>query len=168
MKVRRLGREIALGALYQVDVLGEDPEVALPHARDLILTASDDEDDHAPSARRRARRRRRPGADPAQVAEAYEFAGALVRECLANIGPLDAVIERYAQGWTLSRMASVDRNILRIALAELVHFEDIPVSVSIDEAVDLAKEYSTEESGKFVNGILGTYAREEGLVKVEG
>ena len=165
VKVRRLGREIALGALYQVDVIGEDPAAALPNARMLTLTASDDADDGAP--RKRRRRRAPPVPDPEQVEQAYEFACELVTRCLANIGELDAIIERYAQGWTLSRMASVDRNLLRLALTELLYFDDIPVSVSIDEAVDLAKQYSTEESGKFVNGILGTYARENGLVKAE-
>ncbi|MDB5084324.1 MAG: nusB [Bacilli bacterium] len=68
---------------------------------------------------------------------------------------IDSVIAQYSQGWELSRMAAVDRNILRLALYELLYEMDTPVNVVVNEAVELAKEFSTEESGKFVNGILG-------------
>jgi N utilization substance protein B len=67
---------------------------------------------------------------------------------------LDAIIQRLAKNWDLHRMAVVDRNILRLAIHEMLHRDDIPPVVSINEAVDIAKKFSTVESGKFVNGIL--------------
>lgn len=164
MKVRRLGRELALGALYQVDVIGAHLPVALEHAEQLILSReSEDQRVKLPVGKRR-RRAQRP---PERLEDARRFAAELATTALEHIGELDEIIGRYAEGWTLSRMASVDRNILRLALSEMIHFPDIPVSVSIDEAVSLAKEYSTDESGKFVNGILGAFAREGDLVKAE-
>ena len=72
---------------------------------------------------------------------------------------LDEVIAKYARGWTLSRMANVDRNILRLAVYELLFCPEVPAGVVVDEAVELAKKYSTGESGRFVNGILGQLAR---------
>ncbi|HEX8834111.1 MAG TPA: transcription antitermination factor NusB, partial [Abditibacteriaceae bacterium] len=74
---------------------------------------------------------------------------------------LDVYITKYASGWTLERMANADRNLLRLALYEILHREDIPQSVSINEAVELAKRYSTADSAKFINGILGSFAREQ-------
>lgn len=71
---------------------------------------------------------------------------------------IDPMIEDYADNWSLSRMPFLDRNILRIGLFEMLYIEDIPISVSINEAVEMAKKYSTEDSGKFVNGILGKIA----------
>lgn len=71
---------------------------------------------------------------------------------------IDETIENCADNWSLSRMPYLDRNILRIGLFEMLWVEDVPISVSINEAVELAKKYSTEDSGKFVNGILGKIA----------
>ncbi len=82
------------------------------------------------------------------------FAEPLIRGTLEHRAQLDELIAKYAKNWDLSRMAAVDRNILRLALFEMHHREDIPPVVSINEAVDLAKKYSTQDSGKFVNGIL--------------
>jgi N utilization substance protein B len=73
---------------------------------------------------------------------------------------LDALIERHAEGWTLDRIAPVERNILRVALHELLHRTDIPDEVAIDEAVEAAKELCSAEAPAFVNGILGTVQRE--------
>ncbi len=73
---------------------------------------------------------------------------------------MNAIVQ-YAKGWPLERIAAIDRNVLRIALCEIFDMPDIPASVSVDEAVEIAKHYSTEESGKFVNGILGAYLRGE-------
>ena len=67
---------------------------------------------------------------------------------------IDAVIERYSDNWKLSRMAGVDRNILRIAVYELMYCNDIPSKVTINEAIDIGKRFGTEESGAFINGIL--------------
>ena len=75
---------------------------------------------------------------------------------------LDGLIERHAEGWTLDRIAPVERNILRVALHELLHRTDIPDEVAIDEAVEAAKELCSAEAPKFVNGILGAVQRAEG------
>jgi N utilization substance protein B len=74
---------------------------------------------------------------------------------------LDALIERHAEGWTLDRIAPLERNILRVALHELIHRSDIPDEVAIDEAVETAKELCSAEAPKFVNGILGAIQRQE-------
>ena len=87
-------------------------------------------------------------------ATAREFATRLASRTLSNLELLDERIRSRAEHWRISRMAVVDRNILRLAIYEMLHREDIPPVVSINEAVDIAKRFSTEESGKFVNGIL--------------
>ena len=83
-----------------------------------------------------------------------EFAEPLIRGVLEHRDDLDALMISHADNWDLNRMAVVDRNILRLAAYEMLHREDIPPVVSINEAVDIAKKFSTEESGRFVNGIL--------------
>ena len=82
------------------------------------------------------------------------FAEPLIRGTLQHRDAIDAEIKKHAQNWDLHRMAAVDRNILRLAIFEMLHRDDIPPVVSINEAVDIAKKFSTEDSGKFVNGIL--------------
>ena len=82
------------------------------------------------------------------------FAEPLIRGTLQNRDALDAHIQKHAQNWDLHRMAVVDRNILRLAIYEMLFREDIPPIVSINEAVDIAKKFSTQDSGKFVNGLL--------------
>jgi transcription antitermination protein NusB len=74
---------------------------------------------------------------------------------------IDALIERYSEGWTLDRIAPVERNILRVALHEMLHRSDVPDEVAIDEAVEAAKELCSAEAPKFVNGILGAVQREQ-------
>ena len=74
---------------------------------------------------------------------------------------LDALIERHAEGWTLDRIAPLERNILRVALHEMLHRSDIPDEVAIDEAVETAKELCSAEAPRFVNGILGAVQRQE-------
>jgi N utilization substance protein B len=74
---------------------------------------------------------------------------------------LDMLIERHAEGWTLDRIAPLERNILRVALHELIHRSDIPDEVAIDEAVETAKELCSAETPRFVNGILGAVQRQE-------
>jgi N utilization substance protein B len=73
---------------------------------------------------------------------------------------LDEILRRYSEGWTLERMPGVDRAVLRLGLYELLHREDVPPAVAIDEAVELAKTLSTEESPRFVNGVLGRALRD--------
>jgi transcription antitermination factor NusB len=86
--------------------------------------------------------------------DAAEFARQLVEGTLVHRLELDAEIEAVAHNWNLKRMAVVDRNVLRLGAYELMFREDLPPAVSINEAVMLAKRYSTAESGSFVNGIL--------------
>ncbi|MBI3852139.1 MAG: transcription antitermination factor NusB [Verrucomicrobia bacterium] len=82
------------------------------------------------------------------------FAEPLIRGALEYRDELDEQIKKHALNWDLHRIAVVDRNILRLAIYEMLHREDIPPIVSINEAVDIAKKFSTPDSGKFVNGIL--------------
>jgi N utilization substance protein B len=108
------------------------------------------------------------GADPHLVLEDWEragkpvdpFARELVDGVAAHRSEIDANLERLAEEWTVDRMASLDRTILRIACFELLHRPDTPTGAVIDEAVQAAKELSTEDSSRFVNGILGRLVRE--------
>jgi N utilization substance protein B len=83
-----------------------------------------------------------------------EFADPLIRGTMEHRDEADEVIRKHAKNWELHRIAAVDRNVLRLAIYEMLHREDIPPVVSINEAVDIAKKFSTQDSGKFVNGIL--------------
>lgn len=87
-------------------------------------------------------------------AEVRLFADPLIRGALEHRDESDALISKHAVNWELHRIAVVDRNILRLAIFEMLHRMDIPPIVSINEAVELAKKFSTQDSGKFVNGIL--------------
>jgi N utilization substance protein B len=78
----------------------------------------------------------------------------LVRGVLGSHAELDALIERFSENWSLGRMSAVDRNVMRIAVYEMVCCRDIPAKVSINEAVDIGKKFGTEESGAFINGIV--------------
>ena len=128
---RRTSRELALRALYQIDVAGVSPEDALEGVSDRERYAD----------------------------ETLSFAAELVVGVTGCEPRIDAVIQKHARGWSLDRMAHIDRNILRLSIYELLFLPDIPPSVSADEAVELAKRYSTAESGSFVNGILGNVIR---------
>jgi N utilization substance protein B len=123
---------MALNVLYQVDVAKIPPEEALETA--LCNTGLED--------------------------DAAAFASALVKCVLEHQKYIDDIIDRLSVGWETHRQPAVDRNVLRMAICEMMHFKEIPVSVTINEAVELAKKFSTEESGRFVNGVLGTFARE--------
>jgi N utilization substance protein B len=83
----------------------------------------------------------------------------VVRGTLEHLEEFDSAIASLASGWKLERIANVDRNVLRLAMYEIDYRSDIPPVVSVNEAVEIAKKYSTEESGRFVNGILGSYLR---------
>jgi N utilization substance protein B len=82
------------------------------------------------------------------------FADPLIRGALERRDEVDELIKKHAKNWELHRIAAVDRNILRLAIYEMLYRDDIPPVVSINEAVDVAKKFSTQDSGKFVNGIL--------------
>jgi transcription antitermination protein NusB len=91
---------------------------------------------------------------------AKPFTGELADGVEANRAQLDELIARHAKGWSLERIAPLERNIMRVALYEALHREDIPAEVAIDEAVELAKEYCGADAPGFVNGILGAAVRE--------
>lgn len=126
MRKRTRARQFALEVLYQVDLCGS--EVFEESLADMVARAGD--------------------------SEVSDFASSLVRGTLQTRDELDRIIKEVAQNWDLSRMATIDRNILRLGTYELLHREDIPPKVSINEAIELGKRYSTAESGTFVNGIL--------------
>ncbi len=142
MASRRRAREIALQALYAVDVGGEDaPGEALAG---LVALLSGDPDGRAPEA--------------GEVA----FARRLVEGATERREEIDALIEAASLHWRLRRMPTVDRNILRMATFELIGCPDVPASVAINEAVELAKRYGDRDSRAFVNGILDRIASETG------
>ena len=80
---------------------------------------------------------------------------------------LDDYISKYSRGWNINRIAKVDLAILRLALYEIIHRDDIPPGVSINEAVELAKKYGGHKTSSFINGILGSFIRNENICKVE-
>ena len=86
--------------------------------------------------------------------EIRDFAEKLALGTVEHQAEIDKIVERYADNWELSRMAMIDRNIMRFATYELLYLADVPPKVTLNEAVNLAKKFSQEESGKFVNGIL--------------
>ena len=131
MGKRRSGRELAFRLLFQTDV------GAMPMQEVLMASRQSSE----------------------ATEEVWEFAAELARGAWDARPEIDRIITQFAAGWSLERMANADRNLLRLAIHEILHRDDIPQSVSINEAVELAKRYSTAESAKFINGILGTFAR---------
>jgi transcription antitermination protein NusB len=105
------------------------------------------------------------GIDPAatielQVFEPDELTTSLVTGVAGRLDEIDDLIASRAKGWTLARMPVLDLNIMRLATYELLARPDVPVAVVIDEAVELAKRFSTDDSGRFVNGVLATMARD--------
>lgn len=126
MGARRKARTCALQILYAVDVTGLPEE----EARTAFWTGC--------------------RVDP----RVREFAEAIVAGTLGERARIDALIRTHAVNWDVERMASLDRNILRAATWELSSMPETPSSVVINEAIELAKQYSTDESGKFVNGVL--------------
>jgi N utilization substance protein B len=92
------------------------------------------------------------------------FTRELAEETDGNREELDGLIAKHSKGWSLERIAPLERNIMRVALQEALHREDIPVEVAIDEAVELSKEYCGTDAPGFVNGILGAALAERGAV----
>jgi N utilization substance protein B len=94
----------------------------------------------------------------AQVSPADALTRVLVEGVATNTADIDAAITAHSDGWPLVRMPAIDRTVLRIATFELIHRREVPTAVVIDEAVELAKRYSTDDSGRFVNGVLAATA----------
>jgi N utilization substance protein B len=142
MASRRRAREYGLQALYQSDLRGISTADALNHLWSGVLETEDEEESQRPPA-----------------SEEVEFAQRLVEGVNRTQADLDALVESCSTNWRLARMPIVDRNILRIAAYEIVHCDDIPLNVSINEAVELAKRFGAAESKAFVNGILDRICR---------
>jgi N utilization substance protein B len=151
MGKRREARERAVQFLFQHDLNPpEKLDEALEQFWDSQRAAAIAEE-KSPATWGQATELPPPTADEAAV---RLFADPLIRGTLENRDEADGVIKKHAKNWELHRIAAVDRNILRLAIYEMLHREDIPPVVSINEAVDIAKKFSTQDSGKFVNGIL--------------
>ena len=101
-------------------------------------------------------------ADKKERSEVKEFAEGLVRGTLGKLDEIDKMIESVTENWLLKRMAAVDRNILRFAVYEIRYRRDIPSAVTINEALEIAKKYSSLDAASFLNGILDRLAREAG------
>ena len=107
--------------------------------------------------------------DEVLSADAKPFTRELAEGVAEQRSELDAAIARHAKGWSLERIAPLDRNIMRVALYEIEHREDVPAEVAIDEAVELAKQYCGADAPGFVNGVLGAAVRDRAaLAESEG
>ena len=126
MKKRTRSRELALQFLYQIDLLGPEK---LSDLTDFL---------------------REEGGDP----ETARYARVLIEGTVDSTSELDAEIQHVAQNWQIERMAVIDRNVLRLAAFELLHCDEIPPKVAINEGIELGKRFSTQNSGAFINGIL--------------
>lgn len=135
MGSRHTGRERALQALYQLD---QNDKATPKDAVEAAWAASDDQGPRDPAA--------------------HTFATELVEGVRSHLAAVDALIEQHSQNWRLDRMQRVDRNVLRIGVFELQHRADIPRKVTINEAVELAKTFGTEDSAAFINGVLDRIA----------
>ncbi len=134
MRDKRRARELALQFLYQVDIRGSETMKAL----DEFLSSAPD------------------GAVP--------HARSLVIGCTEKLEELDSHIAKWSENWDIERMATVDRNILRIGVFEMLFVEDIPPKVAIDEAIEIAKIYGDADSAGFVNGVLDGVYRNQCLI----
>ncbi len=126
MGARRKARELALQMLYQHDLSGNTPEAIVDTFEDLQKSK--------PNTR--------------------EFATKIFRGTLDNLQKIDEMIVQQADNWRISRMAVVDRNIIRMSIYEFLHEHDTPKLVIIDEAIEIAKKFGTQKSSQFINGIL--------------
>ena len=98
-----------------------------------------------------------------RIEESFDYAQTLVRGTLESSEEVDALIREHAENWRLERMPSIDRNILRLALYEMLHESNVPKVVIVDEAIELAKKYGSENSGRFVNGLLDGVLKSKAL-----
>ena len=128
MGIRRKARTIALQVLFEVDSVAHDAEQALER---LLV------EDSLPE-------------------EGVNFARELVTGVLTNKERIDNIIQTHAPAWPVAQLAAIDRNILRLAMFEILLNNKVPVKVAINEAVELAKTFGSENSPKFINGVLGT------------
>ena len=132
MGKRREGREAAVQFLYQLDLNGDKPDALFPAFWDL---------------------RSGPAKQPT-TAKTRSFAEQLVAGVAAHHDEIDATIKKSVANYDLHRISAVDRNILRMAIYEMLHSPEVPPVVAINEAIEIAKRFGNEESGRFINGIL--------------
>ena len=130
---RRVSREMALKALFQIDLVSANLEDALKYTFENVELAD----------------------------EVKEFSLILVKGVMSNLSEIDKAINYYTNNWSLERITNIDRSILRMAIYEILYLINIPKSVSINEAVELAKKYGTKSSFSFVNGVLGKINKDE-------
>lgn len=135
MRVRSRGRALALQALYSMALHSEETDDSLAEKVNWIL--DEEENDQ----------------------QALQFAFLIIRGVLSNLVQLNDVIHAHTHHWHLSRLLEVDKAILRLSVYSLLHLTDIPVAVTINEAVELAKQYSDEHSSRFINGVLDSCAK---------
>ncbi len=135
MGMRRKARECALHILYSIDVCGIGIEEA------------------GKSFWRKTKA-------PVSVSK---YANLLVEGTVSHLSEIDPIIKKLVKNWDMNRMSAIDRNIIRQACYELMYQKEIPYKVIINEAIELAKEYSTEDSGKFVNGVLDKIGETKGV-----
>jgi len=141
MSSRRRGRELALQLLYQLDMVKADVNKAVKAFWELQESIPQE--------------------------DTKEFCEDLARGTSEHSNQIDRLIEETASNWRLGRMAVVDRNILRLAVYELLYREDIPSTVTINEAIELGKRFGTEDSGAFINGVLDKITERIPLRKIE-
>lgn len=136
---RRKVREVIFKKLYELEITGEK---SIPENSSYGDTYGD-------------------GIEANETESIYisEKAGAVI----SHKNDIDACIEDASSGWKVSRMSRVDLSILRLAVYEMLYDEDIPTGVAVNEAVEIAKEYGTDDSASFINGILGNISRKRGL-----
>ncbi len=129
MKPRRIARTVALQALFEIDSVGHDQGQVLMHRLE----------------------------DEKLTEEGEQFARQLVDGVLTDKQELDHLITKFAPEWPVDQLAIIDRNVLRLALYELLHMSDVPIKVAINEAVELAKTYGSDSAPRFINGVLGAF-----------
>ncbi|MEW6109245.1 MAG: transcription antitermination factor NusB [Nitrospirota bacterium] len=132
---RRKAREYALQILFQLDFTGGKPGSG--YSENFWSGKKENED-------------------------LKRFTGEIVRGTIENLKEIDSVIQKAAEHWKVERMAAVDRNILRFAVYEILYRKDIPTAVTINEALEIAKKYSSSEAAPFINGLLDRIARDIG------
>lgn len=159
---RRRAREMAIQMLYQQE-LGDSTLQQVFDSFDLSdYVEETDERTTGQEAEDVTERRRK------QAAASFDYACKLVEGALANTESIDALIRRHAENWRLERMPVIDRNILRLALYEMLHEEKVPKVVIVDEAIELAKKFGSENSSRFVNGLLDGVLKSDLVAEVEG
>lgn len=143
---RRLARELAVQCLYHLEMNAAGVDEAL----DTVIREAKDEEGESGI--------RLPGR-PEEEEELRGYARELVTGTLAHLDTIDGMLARSLKGWRMERLSRVDRQVMRIAVYEMMERDDVPPKAAINEAIEIAKHYGSEESGKFVNGVLGQIIR---------